>query len=355
MSDLYLYAVTTGDAHLDLGPIGVPDGRSEVFSIHEAGLAAVVSEYPGDSGRDLPQAQMLRRLLVHQQVLEKLITDHAILPVKFGTVPRSPNEVRLLLSRYQALLEASLRDVGGAVEIDLSASWDLPAILQEASHEPALAAMRRRHSGAEEANAAIEMGKRVHGTVERKREEYRRRVVNEMLPCVRDAEPNPIPTDDIVLNVAFLVDRVQVAEFDRTLDRLAEEFGDRLSFRYVGPLPPYSFATVHVVRPLASEIARAREVLGLGESVTAAELRDRYREMAARMHPDRNPGDRQAQAAFQTLVAAHDTVARYLEAQRAAHTQATPAARYDLRPESVSAALLLEITRAELESEGSNA
>lgn len=43
------------------------------------------------------------------------------------------------------------------------------------------------------------------------------------------------------------------------------------------------------------------EVLGVGETATAAEIKNAYRKLAKRYHPDKNKGDRQAEEKFKTI------------------------------------------------------
>jgi hypothetical protein len=45
----------------------------------------------------------------------------------------------------------------------------------------------------------------------------------------------------MALNASFLVDRSAQKEFDAEVDRIAEEQGGRLRFKYTGPLAPHSF------------------------------------------------------------------------------------------------------------------
>jgi hypothetical protein len=47
--------------------------------------------------------------------------------------------------------------------------------------------------------------------------------------------------DQMLVNVAFLVDRARVERFDEAAAKLAEELGPDLRFKYVGPLPPFHF------------------------------------------------------------------------------------------------------------------
>jgi len=50
----------------------------------------------------------------------------------------------------------------------------------------------------------------------------------------------------MVLNAAFLVDEARQVEFDAAVERLDQEMGKRLIFKYVGPVPPYNFVNIVV-------------------------------------------------------------------------------------------------------------
>ena len=45
----------------------------------------------------------------------------------------------------------------------------------------------------------------------------------------------------MALNASFLVDRSRQKEFDAEVDRIAAEQGERMRFKYTGPLAPHSF------------------------------------------------------------------------------------------------------------------
>jgi len=48
----------------------------------------------------------------------------------------------------------------------------------------------------------------------------------------------------MVLNAAFLVERVHEPEFDQAVQKLDAEMGKRLIFKYVGSAPPYNFVNI---------------------------------------------------------------------------------------------------------------
>src|SRR5262245_4882433 len=48
------------------------------------------------------------------------------------------------------------------------------------------------------------------------------------------------------------------------------------------------------------------EVLGVSKSATAEEINKAYRKLSKKYHPDRNPGDKDADAKYKEVQAAHD-------------------------------------------------
>ncbi|HVK19334.1 MAG TPA: DnaJ domain-containing protein, partial [Fimbriiglobus sp.] len=48
------------------------------------------------------------------------------------------------------------------------------------------------------------------------------------------------------------------------------------------------------------------EVLGVSRSASAEEIKKAYRKLAAKYHPDRNPGDKEAEATFKEVSAAFE-------------------------------------------------
>jgi hypothetical protein len=55
---------------------------------------------------------------------------------------------------------------------------------------------------------------------------------------------NKLIGDNMILNVAFLVERAREAEFDTAVSDLSSRNADLLSFKYTGPWPPYNFVNI---------------------------------------------------------------------------------------------------------------
>lgn len=65
-------------------------------------------------------------------------------------------------------------------------------------------------------------------------------------------------------------------------------------------------------------IEEARRVLGLGKEATQNEIRDAFRELSRKYHPDRLPEKKQAagRAEFEKIVRAREVLERYCEHYR---------------------------------------
>ncbi|MFG2826847.1 GvpL/GvpF family gas vesicle protein [Streptomyces sp. NPDC048434] len=231
---IYVYGIVRAGHPLppDLGGVGEPPGVVE--HIAEGRLAAVVSQAP-------PQLRARRRdLMAHQELLLALAEDGPVLPMRFGMVASDHTVVRRQLSDAEERHLASLDDLAGRVEINVKAmpaDDSLAALVQgDATIRGLREAVRRRPSY--EAN--MRLGEAVATALSRRAAEAGHDIVRELTPRARAVAAGP-EVSGCQVNMSFLVDRSDSADFTAEAERLARHHRDRVALRVAGPLPCYSF------------------------------------------------------------------------------------------------------------------
>jgi hypothetical protein len=313
----YIYGIIDSSNETTWDIPGV-DGSSPVDTIAYQDLSCVVSDYFGEEFGALSKEEVVRGLLAYQVVVEHIMKKHTVLPVKFGTVLATSEEVQELLSRGRQQFVDTLGWIHDKVEVEVAATWDTEQVLREISTEPEI--MRARDvtasgPGQRSLEDRIRLGQMVKASMDRRRDSHREQMISFLKPVAVDVQPNALVSDEMVMNVAFLVERANQEEFDSRVRQLNDLFHDQINFRIIGPLPPYSFATVEVTRPDTEKIEEARQLLGLGENISEAEVRRAYRHLAAETHPDRKPGDEMAKIQFAKLRQASDLLIAYCQGQ----------------------------------------
>jgi hypothetical protein len=203
-----LYAITAhpGPPLPELAPLReVPAGA----------LAAICA--PAEAREITPEA-----LWRHEQVVEALMEDRDLLPVRFGTRLDDDAAAARSVAERHAELERALERVKGAVELSVRAVLAEPG--EEHAPEAASGAdylrLKRRASAA-------------HDTVAT--------AIHAPLAALARANVERTPRPPEALRAAYLVDRGAVGTFARHVARLDERHPE-LRLLCTGPWPPYSFA-----------------------------------------------------------------------------------------------------------------
>src|SRR4029079_6562637 len=114
----YVYCIIRSDRQRDFGSIGIGGGQ-RVITVAHRDLAAVVSDTPiviYDPTRE--------NVLAHEFVNETVMREFTVIPMSFGTVFRSEDDVsELLRSTYQAFSDV-LDKMKDKIEFGLKVLWD---------------------------------------------------------------------------------------------------------------------------------------------------------------------------------------------------------------------------------------
>lgn len=238
----YVYCIIRSERQREFGEIGIGGGQ-RVYTVHHNDLAAVVSDTPiviYDPTRE--------NVLAHEFVNETVMKEHTVIPMSFGTVFRSEDDVtELLRSTYQAFSEV-LEKMQDKIEFGLKVLWDRDKVISSLEQENE--EIRRlkdeisRHTNTSTYFARMQLGRLVESSLEESSQRYVADI-HELLKVVAVASRSNKPIGDrMILNAAFLVDRAQEGAFDERVKDISRKYEDILTFKYSGPWPPYNFVNI---------------------------------------------------------------------------------------------------------------
>jgi len=224
----YLYCIIENSNARNFGPIGIGDREDEVTTIPYGELSAVVSSIPMSK-----YVVSRETMTAHEKVLEEVMKDCTVLPVRFYTVAPSADEIRSLLRRRHAEFKNLLRYLDNRVELGLKALWkDMNRVFQEIiSETDELKALQEKiastSSGkAETESKALAVG--VKSRLQVKKDKEAEGLLDPLQKISVDVRYNKTHGDDMICNTAFLVDRRWEKDFDIRLEELTEAHNDRI-------------------------------------------------------------------------------------------------------------------------------
>lgn len=344
----YIYGVIEAKEDKDFGPIGLGSDKDEVHTIRYKDLAAVVGNSPIIDYNLLDKESLMRQLATHQAVVEKVMEDYSVLPIKFGTTAGSTGEVEEILKTAYREFKVALEAIDSKIELDLVALWnsdDSDAVFRDILNEEAdIRELQRAISlkpSTESLEDRIMLGKMVALALDKRRDEYAAEILDFLKEYTEDLRVNRTVADKMITNLAFLMRREEQKRFDDRVDELDRRYDGKIDFRCVGPLPPYSFSTIVVERMKFHIVDLARKVLGLDEEATMSEIKEAHRKLAIQYHPDRNSADEGREDWFQKITEAYRILTYYCEHYR-----------YSFRQEDVNKSIV--VTKLELVQDTSN-
>jgi hypothetical protein len=201
--------------------------QAPLEGVAERRLLAVVTKHvhaPGEPALDA--------LWAHEQVVERLMTERAVLPMRFGTkLPDAAALRAALAARYDALL-AALDRVRGRVELGVRA--------MELAGEDGDGSGRAQVVTPATTGREYLLGKLADNT----RAEQAVAALHEPLSELAvDARRRPAQGSGELLRAAYLVDRDMVPRFRGTVEHLQRRH-PRVALLCTGPWPPYSFVAL---------------------------------------------------------------------------------------------------------------
>jgi hypothetical protein len=240
----YVYGVVRAAGPSTPDVRGIGDEPVGVVALDD--LGALSSDVPDD---DLEAGR--EELLAHARVLEAVIEEGVVLPMRFGVVLPDEEAVRQnLLAAHRVELAEQLDEMDSKVELDLKGIYEEPAVLSEIVAENVEVADLREaiRDKPEEATyyERIRLGEVVAEALGAKRSADEQAILDRLAGHAVAIEVGEAVHERMAVNASFLVDRAERDAFDSAVDEIGAEQANRIRFKLTGPLAPHSFVELAV-------------------------------------------------------------------------------------------------------------
>ncbi len=239
----YVYCIIEAAEHLRFGPVGIGADPSEVYTVHYKNLGAVVSDAPLevlDSTRE--------NVLAHERVNETVMREHTVIPMSFGTVFKTREDIIELLRSAAAAFGDVLNKMQNKLEFGLKVLWDRDQAVREVESEDDDISRLKKEISLQKGPtyfARMQYGRLVDAALHARSERYVAAVLDELRDVSVASRINKPIGDKMIMNAAFLISRDQEQAFDAKVKSIASRF-DKLTFKYTGPWPPYNFVNIRL-------------------------------------------------------------------------------------------------------------
>ena len=201
----YVYCIIRSTASLKFGGIGMDEQWSDVYTINYKDMAAVISDVP-----IAPLDSTRENVLAHERVNETVMRDHTVIPMSFGTIFKTREDiVELLRSAYDAFADV-LNKMQDKLEFGLKVLWDRDDIVRVIETEDEDIHRLKSEISSQKGStyfARMQYGRLIDTALQQRSERY----VAEFLQRLRDvsvaSRVNRAIGDKMIMNAAFLVQR----------------------------------------------------------------------------------------------------------------------------------------------------
>jgi hypothetical protein len=239
----YVYCIIESGEPLRFGPIGIGADPSDVYTVHYKNLAAVVSDAPLevlDSTRE--------NVLAHERVNETVMREHTVIPMSFGTIFKTREDIVELLRSAAEAFGDVLNKMQNKLEFGLKVLWDRDQAVREVeSEDEDISRLKKEISGQKGPTyfARMQYGRLIDSALQFRSERYVAEILEELREVSVASRINKPIGDKMIMNAAFLIARDQEMAFDSKVKSIASRF-DKLTFKYTGPWPPYNFVNIRL-------------------------------------------------------------------------------------------------------------
>jgi Gas vesicle synthesis protein GvpL/GvpF len=246
----YVYCIIQSGENLRFGPLGMGEPPAEVYTVPYRDVAAVVSDTPVETFDATRE-----NVLAHERVNETVMRSTTVIPMSFGTVFKTHDDIaQLLRGAYEAFRDV-LDKMHEKVEFGLKVLWDRDVVVSEIENDDEDIRRLKSELSSQRGStyfARMQYGRLIEAALQARVERYVSDIFEQLREVSVASRANKPIGDRMIMNAAFLVSRDKETAFDAKVKEIGALY-ERLNFRYTGPWPPYNFVNIRLKLERAKE------------------------------------------------------------------------------------------------------
>ncbi|PKL50056.1 MAG: hypothetical protein CVV39_01980 [Planctomycetes bacterium HGW-Planctomycetes-1] len=253
---LYLYGIIDFSNQITESIYGLEG--SNVYNIPFCDIGAVVSEI-SQPIRDVTEGAVLE----HEAVVEKLMANFTVLPVRFGTVVNSRDELFSMMESYYRDFKSNLARLHNKLEFGIKVIW--PADKVKAN---IIRVLKKDEQTIESDNSP---SKRF---IEEKFEKYKidkefEAKANRFIKIIdiffgkfaAEKKLEKLKTQNLLLDAVYLVEKDKQRDFKEALEHIKNANYPGFKYLFSGPWPAYNFVILSRQSGLLTDSQQTNDIL----------------------------------------------------------------------------------------------
>ena len=90
------------------------------------------------------------------------------------------------------------------------------------------------------------IGEMVEQALRSEKEIAKADILDALSPLAFEVKTNDTYGEMMIINAAFFVEKEKEADFDQQVQQLDDKYSEKVTLKYVGPLPPFNFVNISI-------------------------------------------------------------------------------------------------------------
>ncbi|MGO4886200.1 GvpL/GvpF family gas vesicle protein [Anaerobacillus sp. MEB173] len=241
---IYTFCSIQTQVPLTFGTVQFENKETNIYTIHYKDIAMVVAQVPLKI-----YTPKKENLLAHQTVTSSVMKEHSVIPINFGNVFKTDEDVKVLLKKLYAQFKQIFPQIENKIEVGLKLIGKKDWLKNELEKNSSILKVKQEIETKSKDAAfydRIKLGELTRDSLRSLEEKIIQDIFSPLAKLAVASKQNDLVNERMLLNAAFLIECDKEAEFDQKVNDCFKKWGDKIDFKYSGPWPPYNFINIKV-------------------------------------------------------------------------------------------------------------